>query len=146
MNFIFFSFRYGDHKCQKIPGAVKSDPPYKLKIFKGFKNVMIRKDFANFLIYHPVAKAFQEYMNDTWTPDEHFYATMSRIKHIGEKLQVDCGNQEARSCDACPEGQGSNWCSGDCVLKEQKCILRSESKWQIKIIGKSKYICVSFCT
>ena len=97
---------------------------------------MIRKDFANFLIYHPVAKTFQKFMNDTWTPDEHFYATMSRIKHINEKLQVDCGTQEARACDGCPEGQGSNWCSGDCVLNGQKCILRSESMQLIKIIGK----------
>ena len=55
-----------------------------MKIFKGYKNVMIRRDFAKFLIYHPVAKAFEEYMKDTLIPDEHIYATMSRIKRIEE--------------------------------------------------------------
>ena len=88
---------------------------------------MIRRDFANFLIYHPVAKAFQEFMNDTWTPDEHLYATMSRIQRIDEKRQVDCGNYKAGSCDACSERYGDNWCSGDCVLNNQKCIQRLES-------------------
>ena len=55
-----------------------------MQIFKGYKNVMIRRDFATFLIHHPVAKKMEEFMHDTIVPDEHIYATMSRIKHIDE--------------------------------------------------------------
>ena len=51
-------------------------------VYKGYKNVMIRRDFANFLIYHPVAKAFEEYLHDTMVPDEHLYASLARIIDI----------------------------------------------------------------
>ena len=43
-------------KCEIEHGDLKSKPPYKMQIFKGYKNVMIRRDFARFLIHHPVAK------------------------------------------------------------------------------------------
>ena len=43
---------------------------------------MIRRDFANFLIHHPVAKAFEEYLHDTIVPDEHLYATLGRILEV----------------------------------------------------------------
>jgi hypothetical protein len=51
-------------------------------VYKGYKNVMIRRDFANFLIRHPVAKAFEEYLHDTMVPDEHLYASLARITDI----------------------------------------------------------------
>ena len=53
---------------------------------------------------------------------------MSRIQHIDEKIQIDCGKYKAESCDACPQGHRDNWCSGDCVLQDQKCVLKMESK------------------
>lgn len=68
--------------CQIVPREPKSEPPYQLKIFKGYKNVIIRRDFASFLIYHPVAKAFEEYLHDAVIPDELIYATLSRIEDI----------------------------------------------------------------
>ena len=71
-------------KCDIEQRGEKSKPPYKMQIFKGYKNVMIRRDFATFLIHHPVAKKMEEFMHDTIVPDEHIYATMSRIKHIDE--------------------------------------------------------------
>ena len=84
-----FCSEYDDEnqlQCSQVQGNKKSKPPYQMKIFKGYKNVMIRRDFAKFLIYHPVAKAFEEYMKDTLIPDEHIYATMSRIKQVEEIL------------------------------------------------------------
>ena len=73
-------------------GDLKLKPPYQLKIFKGYKNVMIRRDFAQFIIYHPVAKKIEEYMTDTLIPDEHIYATMSRIKRVEEILKTKDSN------------------------------------------------------
>ena len=37
----------------------KPKPPFDLKVFKGFKNVILRRDLVEFCIEHPVAKAFQ---------------------------------------------------------------------------------------
>ena len=68
--------------CKLVKIKAKSNPPYGLKIFKGYKNVMIRRDFANFLIFHPVAKAFEEFLHDTIVPDEHLYATLGRITDV----------------------------------------------------------------
>ena len=115
-------------KCEIEHRDLKSKPPYKMQIFKGYKNVMIRRDFATFLIHHPVAKAMEEFMHDTIVPDEHIYATMSRIKHIDEITQVNCGKYKAGSCDECPQGYSEGWCSGDCVFKNEKCVLKSKSK------------------
>ena len=100
-----------------------------MQIFKGYKNVIIRRDFAIFLINHPVAKAFKKFMMDSWTPDEHVYATMSRIQHIDEKTQVDCGKDKAGSCEDCHKDYGDNWCSEDCLLKDHQCVLKRESKF-----------------
>ena len=115
-------------KCDIKQQGEKSKPPYKMQIFKGYKNVMIRRDFATFLIHHPVAKKMEEFMHDTIVPDEHIYATMSRIKHIDEITQVNCGKDKAGSCEGCPQGYSEAWCSGDCVFKNEKCVLKSKSK------------------
>ena len=69
-------------KCHRKIAGKKPEPPYGLKVYKGYKNVMIRRDFANFLIHHQVAKAFEEYLHDTIVPDEHLYASLARISDI----------------------------------------------------------------
>ena len=32
---------------------------------------------------------------------------------------VDCGGHQASSCRDCLQGNGANWCNGDCVWCEQ---------------------------
>lgn len=81
VSFIFISKKDGK-QCTLAYKNGKGRPPYNLKIFKGYKNVMMRRDFAEFIINHPVAKSFRDYLKDTWIPDEHLYATLSRIKDI----------------------------------------------------------------
>ena len=71
-----------NRKCYQTKAGKKPKPPYGLKVYKGYKNVMIRRDFANFLIHHPVAKEFEEYLHDTVVPDEHLYASLARITDI----------------------------------------------------------------
>ena len=120
-------------KCEIQQGDKKSKTPYKMQIFKGYKNVMIRRDFATFLIHHPVAKKMEEFMHDTIVPDEHIYATMSRIKHIDEITIMNCGKYKymqihANTCEECPQGYSEDWCSGDCVFKNEKCVPKSKSK------------------
>ena len=60
----------------------KLPPPYGIKIFKGYKNVILRRDMVSFMINHPVAISFREYVQDIKIPDEHFYATIIRIDNI----------------------------------------------------------------
>ena len=81
----------------------------------------------------------EEFMHDTIIPDEHIYATMSRIKQVDEITQVNCGKYKAGSCEGCPQGFSKDWCNGDCVFKKEKCVLKSKSKisnykFRIKII------------
>ena len=117
------------HQCRQVQGNEKPKPPYQMKIFKGYKNVIIRRDFAKFLIYHPVAKTFEEYMTDTLIPDEHIYATMSRIKQVEEK--VDCSHKRknlVKSCGSCSQNNTEKICDEDCILETEKCIARDESK------------------
>ena len=127
-----FCSEYGDEhqlQCSQVQGNKKSKPPYQMKIFKGYKNVMIRRDFAKFLIYHPVAKTFEEYMTDTLIPDEHIYATMSRIEQVEEK--VDCSHKRknlVKSCGSCSQNNTEKICDEDCILETEKCIARDESK------------------
>ena len=54
-------------------------PPFGLKIFKGYKNVIMRRDFVEFIINHPVAIIYKDFLKNINVPDEHFYATLSRI-------------------------------------------------------------------
>ena len=68
----------------------KPKPPYDLKVFKGFKNVILRRDFVEFSIQHPVAKKFQKFLKDTRIPDEHYYATLSRIEKV-ETIELENG-------------------------------------------------------
>ena len=104
--------------CEGERVGIKPQPPYKLRIFKGYKNVILRRDFANFLINHPVSLAMQEFMKDTMVPDEHTYATMSRIKHIDEIVlsEETCSQHTAQ------------YCNGYCIWSNDKCILKSKKK------------------
>ena len=43
---------------------------------------MMRRDFVDFIINHPVAKVYREYVKTMAVPDEHFYATLARIQTI----------------------------------------------------------------
>ena len=69
-------------KCTLEKVRQKPPPPFGLKIYKGYKNVLIRRDFADFIINHPVAQSFSNYLRDTVIPDEHLYATLGRITHV----------------------------------------------------------------
>lgn len=46
--------------------------------------------------------------------------------HLDNKkyLKLSCGNHKAKSCEACPNGNGKDWCNGDCAWCEtnQQCL------------------------
>ena len=71
-----------DNEAEFVKLGTKSPPPYGIKVFKGYKNVILRRDMTNFIINHPVAKIFREFVEDMKIPDEHFFATLVRIDKV----------------------------------------------------------------
>ena len=78
----FSSEEDGSNECKIKRGHVKPPVPFGLQVFKGTKSVIMSREYAEFLTQHPVAKQFEDFLKDTWIPDEHLYATMSRITNI----------------------------------------------------------------
>jgi len=54
--------------------------------------------------------------HNPWHPDNKKYE------------QVNCGNHKAKTCQACPQGNGKDWCNGDCSWCEvlQTCFHHDE--------------------
>lgn len=70
---------------------LKSPPPYNMTIYKGWKNVILSRNFSTFVLTHPVAKTFREWTKDMEIPDEEFFATLARITNVA-KIDKEDGN------------------------------------------------------
>ncbi len=57
-----------------------SPTPYNLTLFKGYKEVVLNRTEAAFLLDHPVSRQVLAWMADVYIPDEAFYATMTRTR------------------------------------------------------------------
>jgi len=49
--------------------------------------------------------------------------------------KVSCGNHKAKSCEQCPQGNGKDWCNGDCAWCDtlKKCFVMEEKDKKCKI-------------
>ena len=56
--------------------------PYNLTLFKGTKNIIISRKVASNLLTHPVYLEFKNWLNDTFIPDETFFATIAKIVNV----------------------------------------------------------------
>ena len=72
----------GPTSCKDTALEIAPPPPYGLKIFKGYKNVIIRRDMVDFIVNHPVAKDYRNFLKHTVVPDEHLFATLYRIEKV----------------------------------------------------------------
>ena len=57
--------------------------------------------------------------------------------HNDKHRLVSCGNHKAASCELCPQGNGKDWCNGDCrwcETHEKKC-LPSEDYNKLCVVG-----------
>ena len=59
--------------CLKVPF------PYQIDIMKGYKNAGLVRDFCKFVLGHPVALEFYNWLQDTLVPDEHYIPTLVTI-------------------------------------------------------------------
>ncbi|CAB1320206.1 unnamed protein product, partial [Coregonus sp. 'balchen'] len=66
----------------------KAAPPHDLEIFIGSAYFVLSRDFVRYVGNSSVAREFLEWSADTYSPDEHFWATLVRIPGVpGEILR-----------------------------------------------------------
>ena len=57
----------------------KSPPPENVAIFSGSAYNYFSRDFVNFTLNDPLARSLLTWMNDTYSPDENYWATLIRL-------------------------------------------------------------------
>ncbi|XP_059088386.1 N-acetyllactosaminide beta-1,6-N-acetylglucosaminyl-transferase-like [Tigriopus californicus] len=104
---VFVTNRFGpkafDIRMKKLRQCWKPPPPYNITVLKAQKNVVLQRSFVNFLVYHPVAIDYYNWLSDSFIPDEHFYSTMASITverkdnntYIVEQIMPTIPNEDA---------------------------------------------------
>ena len=57
-------------------------PPYNLILYKGIKSYRLPRQFVTFLLTHPVARDYIDWVMFTAIADEHTVSTLARISNI----------------------------------------------------------------
>lgn len=60
-------------------GGKKSPPPISTPMFSGNAYVVVSREFVDHLFKNPEAKALLEWEKDTYSPDEHLWASLQRM-------------------------------------------------------------------
>ena len=64
-----------------------SPPPYNLSLYKGIKSYRLPRHFVVFLLSHPVARTYLDWVMFTAHAEEHTVATLARISNITQNRQ-----------------------------------------------------------
>ncbi|KAG5834305.1 hypothetical protein ANANG_G00260140 [Anguilla anguilla] len=67
---------------QKLPvrtARTKAPPPHDIKIFMGSAYFVLSREFVSYVDGNPLVKDFLAWSADTYSPDEHFWATLVRV-------------------------------------------------------------------
>lgn len=62
--------------------TVKSPPPQGSPMFTGSAYIVVTREFVQHLFKDPTVKEFLEWSKDTYSPDEHFWATLHRMPKV----------------------------------------------------------------
>ncbi|XP_056587569.1 beta-1,3-galactosyl-O-glycosyl-glycoprotein beta-1,6-N-acetylglucosaminyltransferase 4-like [Triplophysa dalaica] len=69
---------------------MKLPPPYNLQMFVGSAYFTLSREFALFVQWSPLVRDFLLWSEDTYSPDEHFWATLVRVPGApGEVMRSD---------------------------------------------------------
>lgn len=60
----------------------KDAPPYGIEMFVGSAYFVLSRLFIEYVLQTPVAKDFLAWCQDTYSPDEHFWATLVRVPGV----------------------------------------------------------------
>ncbi|XP_061762207.1 beta-1,3-galactosyl-O-glycosyl-glycoprotein beta-1,6-N-acetylglucosaminyltransferase 4 isoform X1 [Nerophis ophidion] len=84
-----FSFKYElknvPYEYNRIPvktTMAKDMPPHALVMFTGSAYFVLSRSFVNYISSNQVAKDFLAWSADTYSPDEHFWATLVRLPGV----------------------------------------------------------------
>ena len=84
--FVFqYELRNMPYEYQKLPvktTRAKGAAPHSIEVFIGSAYFVLSRDFVTFVTTSPVAKDFLAWSNDTYSPDEHFWATLVRVPGV----------------------------------------------------------------
>ena len=71
---------------------------------KGIKNGVLARPMVQFLLHSPIAIEFREWLEDTKSPEEYFFATLIRVEvdqDSGELVGQDLSPTRAENRDMC---------------------------------------------
>ncbi|XP_070845648.1 beta-1,3-galactosyl-O-glycosyl-glycoprotein beta-1,6-N-acetylglucosaminyltransferase 4-like [Chaetodon trifascialis] len=84
-----FTFHYelkdASFEYQKLPvktQQLKSPPPHGIEVFCGNAYFVLSRDFVVYMDDSVVVKDFLAWSEDTYSPDEHFWATLVRLEGV----------------------------------------------------------------
>lgn len=68
---------HGTYKYFKT-SRKKESPPFNIQLYKGANHVALTKAFVEYILFNKTARAFNEWLSDTKSPPETFYASLQR--------------------------------------------------------------------
>ena len=69
--------RYKYSYTDKAMGDPKAPLILDLTLTKGSVHIAVQRGFVDFVLHNPVAARFQQWVNDTWIPDETFFSSLN---------------------------------------------------------------------
>ncbi|NXH33566.1 GCNT3 acetylglucosaminyltransferase, partial [Myiagra hebetior] len=60
----------------------KLPPPHSYPMFTGNAYIVVTRDFVQYIFENPTAQKFLEWSKDTYSPDEHVWATLNRMPGV----------------------------------------------------------------
>uniref|UniRef100_A0A8C5QH42 Glucosaminyl (N-acetyl) transferase 4 n=1 Tax=Leptobrachium leishanense TaxID=445787 RepID=A0A8C5QH42_9ANUR len=81
-----FSF-FPDYAEMPIKTTVTKDPPpHGIEMFVGSAYFVLSRTFTTYIFDNPLVKDFLHWSEDTYSPDEHFWATLVRVPGVPGEL------------------------------------------------------------
>ncbi|XP_048743078.2 beta-1,3-galactosyl-O-glycosyl-glycoprotein beta-1,6-N-acetylglucosaminyltransferase 3-like [Ostrea edulis] len=72
----------------KSTGKMKGPPPYNITAGKGSAYGAFSRDFVNYSINDAKAQGILKWLEDTYSPDEFFWATLVFNKHLTSQVST----------------------------------------------------------
>lgn len=80
-----YEIKGADSESEKIPVRTdrkKKPPPHGIEMFTGSAYFVLSREFVEFMQSSDVVKDFLAWSEDTYSPDEHFWATLVRLPGV----------------------------------------------------------------
>ncbi|MFT7815622.1 beta-1,3-galactosyl-O-glycosyl-glycoprotein beta-1,6-N-acetylglucosaminyltransferase 4-like [Arapaima gigas] len=84
-----FQFKYVlknmPFEYQKLPvktSQAKEEPPHNIEVFTGSAYFVLSHEFVSYINGNPLVKDLLAWSVDTYSPDEHFWATLARVPGV----------------------------------------------------------------